>query len=777
MQGMCQKKMGQVLASSLTVSLMMIVLGSSSFAQIPSGNFRYVFPVFNSQTRSELILGNLGSSAVTAEITLLNSNTSTPADGFVNIAAGSQQRLTAASFGLSSFSGSVVVNASSPLSVVATVADASGNFETVGPAASAEALIVPFGPDTDGSMDLTLFNPQSAASAVVLLVMAPDGSTIGSGQVIVPPLGTISANINAFVPQTAFTPQNALDPHPAFTQGKEISHVVVRTVSNVLGASRPVYVVGTLNAFSDNAQGVVGPHFDPALIPGLPASSGATAAIFPMFVQGGDYSTLVQIINPSNVSTSATLTITGTDGQHLSANPAVVQIPANGSVRVGLSTLFSLPTGLQVGSLEVDSAAPVISSVALASVAQNGIVVMQPAEPANTSFAYRTRAADLQFFLGLALRNTSATPANLTILSIPDDGSGVSSSSWTIPPSALASKSLTELSASRGAGFIYVTSDAPVIAQALEGRVDNSMLAGLPPMHSQPGYLAPSSTAFSLTGVVLHNGQPLAGANVQLTGPVTAATFTDASGNYSFAIPPGQYSVRVVATGYIISPSSNNATVTTSNQRVNDFNATLLVPLITVVQPASVTPGSSATDLIIAGGPFLSNSQVIFDGIAFPGTLTQAGVPVAVVTATGGIAVVLQTQTVLKATIPASMLAVPRVTSVAVRNNGPGGSVMSAAQSFSVGTPPPILSSLSGVPNPLLAGNPGFTFTVTGTGFVPGTSILVQGFPITTTFISNTQLSGSVPGFLLLTANTLNVTAVNPQPTVGSSNALTMTVN
>ena len=151
--------------------------------------------------------------------------------------------------------------------------------------------------------------------------------------------------------------------------------------------------------------------------------------------------------------------------------------------------------------------------------------------------------------------------------------------------------------------------------------------------------------------------------------------------------------------------------------------------------------------------------------------------PVAVVTATGGIAVVLQTQTVLKATIPASMLAVPRVTSVAVRNNGPGGSVMSAAQSFSVGTPPPVLSSLSGVPNPLLAGNPGFTLTVTGTGFVPGTSILVQGFPIATTFISNTQLNGSVPGFLLLTANTLNVTAVNPQPTVGSSNALTMTIN
>ncbi len=86
------------------------------------------------------------------------------------------------------------------------------------------------------------------------LVMAPDGSTIGSAQATVPPLGTISANINAFVPLTAFTPRNALDPHPAFPGGKEISHVVVRTVSNVLGGSRPVYVMGTLNAFSDNRK-------------------------------------------------------------------------------------------------------------------------------------------------------------------------------------------------------------------------------------------------------------------------------------------------------------------------------------------------------------------------------------------------------------------------------------------------------------------------------------------------------------------------------------------
>src|SRR5947207_5954839 len=103
MQAKYQKKMGRVWARSLTVSLMIMGLASSVFAQTAPANFRYVFPLFNSQGRSELVLNNLSSKAITAEVTLLDSNSSTFADAFLNITAKSQQRLTAASFGLSSF--------------------------------------------------------------------------------------------------------------------------------------------------------------------------------------------------------------------------------------------------------------------------------------------------------------------------------------------------------------------------------------------------------------------------------------------------------------------------------------------------------------------------------------------------------------------------------------------------------------------------------------------------------------------------------------------------
>ena len=256
-------------------------------------------------------------------------------------------------------------------------------------------------------MNLTLFNAQSAATSVVLSVMAPDGSTIGSGQARVPPLGTISANINAFVPQTAFTPQNALDPHPAFTQGKRFRTWSSGPFPMCLERSRPVYVVGTLNAFSDNAQGVVRAAFDPALIPGCRRRAVRRRPYSRCLCKGAIIQRLSRSSIPLMFQRSATLTITGTDGQHLSANPRLFKFPLMVQCEWVYQRCSAFRRVLQVGSLEVDSAVPVISTVALASVAQNGIVVMQPAESANTSFAYRTRATDPQLFLGLALR----TPA------------------------------------------------------------------------------------------------------------------------------------------------------------------------------------------------------------------------------------------------------------------------------------------------------------------------------------------------------------------------------
>jgi len=78
--------------------------------------------------------------------------------------------------------------------------------------------------------------------------------------------------------------------------------------------------------------------------------------------------------------------------------------------------------------------------------------------------------------------------------------------------------------------------------------------------------------------------------------------------------------------------------------------------------------------------------------------------------------------------------------------------------------------------NPLLpsAGVPGgstLTLMVTGTGFVSGSVVDWNGAALTTTFVSNSKLSATVPSADLATPATATITVVSPAPGGGVSNA------
>jgi hypothetical protein len=137
---------------------------------------------------------------------------------------------------------------------------------------------------------------------------------------------------------------------------------------------------------------------------------------------------------------------------------------------------------------------------------------------------------------------------------------------------------------------------------------------------------------------------------------------------------------------------------------------------------------------------------------------------------------VIQQVPALKAMIPASSLAVAHTGSLYVRSNGPGGSASSATVSFAVGTAAPVLTGMSGVPDPLLIGNPGFTLTVNGTGFVSTTTLQINGKSLATTYVSATQLRANISADLLGEGGLLKVTAIHVQPTVGPSNELTVSL-
>ena len=128
---------------------------------------------------------NLSSVSVNPEVTLRDSNAGQFADTFITVGAGTQQRLTAASFGLSAFEGTVVVTSSARLAVIATIA-AGNAFETLrasetvldskSPGSGATQLIVPFSQGTTGQTRLTIFNPNNTQTTVVIAPVQSDGS-------------------------------------------------------------------------------------------------------------------------------------------------------------------------------------------------------------------------------------------------------------------------------------------------------------------------------------------------------------------------------------------------------------------------------------------------------------------------------------------------------------------------------------------------------------------------------------------------------------------------
>jgi hypothetical protein len=80
------------------------------------------------------------------------------------------------------------------------------------------------------------------------------------------------------------------------------------------------------------------------------------------------------------------------------------------------------------------------------------------------------------------------------------------------------------------------------------------------------------------------------------------------------------------------------------------------------------------------------------------------------------------------------------------------------------------------VPDAAPPGGPQFTLTVNGTGFVSNSVVNWNGTPLATQFVSQGQLTATVPASNIATASTGWVTVVNPPPGGGTSNTVYFTV-
>src|SRR5262249_2666270 len=116
---------------------------------------------------------------------------------------------------------------------------------------------------------------------------------------------------------------------------------------------------------------------------------------------------------------------------------------------------------------------------------------------------------------------------------------------------------------------------------------------------------------------------------------------------------------------------------------------------------------------------------------------------------------------------------------VTVTNPAPGGGTSTQTVNVTVSTPNPLPTTTTLNPTSALVGGAGFTLTVNGTGFVSGHStVFFNGTSETTTFVSATQLTATIPAAAIATAGTFGVHVVTDPPGGGTSTPdLTFTVN
>ncbi len=183
---------------------------------------------------------------------------------------------------------------------------------------------------------------------------------------------------------------------------------------------------------------------------------------------------------------------------------------------------------------------------------------------------------------------------------------------------------------------------------------------------------------------------------------------------------------------------------------------TVNVPPAITTQPASqtVTAGQTATFSVVATGTPSPSYQWTKNGAAISGaTSSSYTTPVTTIADNGA--------------------------SFTVTVSNTAGSVTSTPAILTVNPPPnptPTISSTA--PTAVRTGHPGeWTLTVIGTGFVSGSTVQVNGGSRTTTFVSDTKLTASMPAIDAATSGPLAITVVSPAPGGGTSNTATVIVD
>lgn len=232
-----------------------------------------------------------------------------------------------------------------------------------------------------------------------------------------------------------------------------------------------------------------------------------------------------------------------------------------------------------------------------------------------------------------------------------------------------------------------------------------------------------------------------------LLGTGTVTTGANGEGNATLVVAPTDTDTFISTTA--TDPDGN----TSEFSLVHTVGTARPSPVIETLSPDSVLLGSTATLISVRGSNFTTDSVMRWNDSDRATTFIS--------------------ETELRFTAPAADLTTPANFRITVYTPAPGGGISNEA-TFGVRYPLPTLTTLS--PVSVLKGSNDFVLTVTGTGYYPVSKIRWNGADRTTTYLSPTQLSISVPKADVATAMTLPITVFTATPGGGESSPLLFTI-
>ena len=195
-----------------------------------------------------------------------------------------------------------------------------------------------------------------------------------------------------------------------------------------------------------------------------------------------------------------------------------------------------------------------------------------------------------------------------------------------------------------------------------------------------------------------------------------------------------------LATGRTANVTVHNPAPTLADSAPASLPITTPLPTLSVLTPASVVSGQAAT-ITLTGTGFVSNSNALWNGSVRPTTYVSA--------------------TSLKIALTAADLQSGGTGQITISNPTPGGGT-SGAQTLTIVTPPTI-ASLSPTSVQVSSSNTSTTtLTINGSNFANNAFATLNGYKLTATSQTATQIVATVPGSVIYTTGADNVYVYNP---------------